>query len=349
MSNFLVSIIVPCYNASYYIKEVLESIQSQSYKNIECIIINDGSTDNTYEIIQTFMDEKRFHISTQENQGLSDTRNFALEKATGDFILFSDNDDILPVNAVENLVSAYTGKEDIILGKTATVSWKDQKVISYLPYFNNQKNQDIDNSHNEIFLKTITTGLSPMAQNKLYKTEFLKKNDLRFLSKIYHEDELWFFETMFKARSIVSIPQTTYNYTVDNPKSITKENSDKNLLGYLSVLKTIYNKYYLVYPEENITAYYIAHLKKIIIGDYAHGKKNYSVDALIQMQNTFKEINPIFRDVLGLSSTEKKYFRYINSISLKDLNTMSSQYMNTPVNSLRKHYKLLLFSIFNSK
>lgn len=349
MNNFLVSIIVPCYNASYYIKEVLESIQNQSHQNFECIIINDGSTDNTYEIIQTFADEERFHIFTQENQGLSDTRNNAMARVKGDFVLFSDNDDILPVNAIENLLSAYTGKEEIILGKTATVSWKDQQVISYLPYFNTDKIQNIDNSHNEIFLKTITKGLSPMAQNKLYKTEFLKKNGLQFLSKIYHEDELWFFETMFKARNIASIPQTTYHYTVDNPKSITKENSDKNLLGYLSVLKTIYTKYYLAYPEEHITAYYIAHLKKIIIGDYAQGKKNYSDAALQQMQDAFKEINPVFKDVPGLSGTEQKYFRYINSISLKDLDTMSSQYINTPVNSLRKHYKLLLFSIFNSK
>ena len=75
----LVSIIIPCYNASYYLKEVLESIKLQSYPNIECIAINDGSTDNTLDILNTFSDSQ-FHIYNQENRGLSDTRNLGMEK-----------------------------------------------------------------------------------------------------------------------------------------------------------------------------------------------------------------------------------------------------------------------------
>ncbi|AZA78213.1 glycosyltransferase family 2 protein [Chryseobacterium sp. G0186] len=345
MNDFLVSIIVPCYNASYYIKEVLESLQNQSYKNIECIIINDGSADDTLDIINTFSDP-RFKVYSQKNKGLSDTRNFGMEEATGDLIFFCDSDDSLPSNAIESLLSAHTGKEDIIVGKTALVSWEEKKTLSYLPHL--EKKQTIENSHSEVLIKNITEGLSPMAQNKLYKTDFLKKNSLQFLSKIYHEDELWFFEVMFAAKNVTFIPDVTYHYTADNSQSITKKNSDKNLLGYLSVIKTIYEKYYLNFPDQSIIAYYIVYLKKIIIGNYKH-HGNYSSEAIQEMEKTFREVNPKFNDNIELSNTEKKYFKFLNNVSLKDAETIKKEYFNLPVNSLRKHYKLLLFSIFNSK
>lgn len=342
-TDFLVSIIVPCYNASYYVREVLESIQSQTYANIECIIINDGSTDNTLEILNSFPDS-RFQIYNQENKGLSDTRNFGLEKAAGDFIYFCDSDDLLPSHAIESLISAYTGKEDIIIGKTATLAWEEKKIVSYLPH--PKEKQHFENTNSEVLLKNITEGLSPIAQNKLYRTEFLRKNNLKFLSGIYHEDELWFFEILFNAKNVTFIPEVTYHYTVDNAQSITKKNSDKNLLGYLSVIKTIYEKYYLKYPERSITAYYLAYLKKIIIGNFKH-HGNYSSEALQQMEKTFREVNPEFKDNIELKSIEKKYFRFLNNVSLKDSDTIRKEYFNNPVNSLRKHYKIVMFSLFN--
>ncbi|REC47076.1 glycosyltransferase family 2 protein [Chryseobacterium pennipullorum] len=344
-SHFLVSIIVPCYNASYYVKDVLESIQNQTHRNIECIIINDGSTDHTLEILNGFSDE-RFHIYSHENKGLSDTRNFGLEKVTGDFTFFCDSDDLLPADAIENLLSSYTGKEDIIIGKTATYSWEEKKNISFLPH--PEEKRVVENKNEEVLIQNMTEGLSPIAQNKLYRTEFLKDNNLRFLSGIYHEDELWFFETLFKAANVTFIPAVTYLYTVDNAQSITKKNSDKNLLGYLSVIETIYTRYYLKYPEKNAIAYYISYLKKIVIGNYKH-HGHYSAEAVQSMEKVFKEVNPKFSDSIPLKSTEKKYFRYLNAISLKDAESIKKEYFNNPVNSLRKHFKILLFSIFGSK
>ncbi|WP_066440751.1 glycosyltransferase [Chryseobacterium sp. CCH4-E10] len=339
-----VSIIVPCYNASHYMHEVLLSIQNQTYKNFQCILINDGSTDNTLEIIKNFPDE-RFEIYDQQNKGLSDTRNFGLEKAEGDFIFFCDSDDLLPPKAIETLVFAYTGKEDIIVGKTATYSWDKKENVSSLPH--PSERQVIANDHSEVLIKNMTEGLSPIAQNKLYRKAFIRENHLKFLSGIYHEDELWFFETMFRAKNVTFIPEVTYLYTVDNAQSITKKKSDKNLLGYLSVIKTIYNKYYLKYPDNNISAYYISYLKKITIGNFKNDS-NYSDEALFEMEKTFKEANPEFNDAINLKNIEKTYFKYLNTVSLKDSNTIKKEYFNRPVNSLRKHFKIIMFRLFNS-
>lgn len=342
--NLSVSIIVPCYNASHYIYEVLLSIHNQTYKNIQCILINDGSTDNTLEIIKNFSDE-RFEIYDQQNKGLSDTRNFGMEKAEGDFIFFCDSDDLLPPKAIETLVSVYTGKEDIIIGKTATYSWDRKENISSLPH--PSENQLITNENSEVLIKNMTEGLSPIAQNKLYRKAFIQKNHLKFLSGIYHEDELWFFETMFRAKNVTFIPEVTYLYTVDNAQSITKKKSDKNLLGYLSVIKTIYNNYYLKYPNKNISAYYISYLKKIIIGNFKNDS-NYSDEAVLEMEKVFKEVNPEFNNEINLKNIEKVYFKYLNTISLKDNNTIKREYFNRPVNSLRKHFKIIIFRLFNS-
>jgi glycosyltransferase involved in cell wall biosynthesis len=342
--SLLVSIIVPCYNASHYIADVLMSIQNQTYKNIQCILINDGSTDNTWEIIKSFSDE-RFEIYNQENKGLSDTRNFGIGEAKGDFIFFCDSDDLLPLKAIETLISVYTGKEDIIVGRTATYAWNKKENISFLPH--PEKKQIIHNNDSEVLLKNITEGLSPIAQNKLYKRSFITENNLKFLSGIYHEDELWFFETMFRAQNVVFIPEITYLYTVDNVQSITKKKSDKNLLGYLSVIKTIYKNYYLKYPERSINAYYIAYLKKIIIGNFKHDSQ-YSKEAVLEMEKIFKEVNPEFSDYINLKKIDKAYFKYLNNISLKSSDVIKKEYFTRPVNSLRKHVKIILFRLFNS-
>ncbi|KFF75924.1 hypothetical protein HX13_00630 [Chryseobacterium sp. P1-3] len=156
---------------------MLESIQNQTHYNIECIVINDGSTDNTLEIINSFQD-KRFQIYSQENKGLSDTRNSGLEKATGDFIFFCDSDDLLPSNALESLLSEYTGKEDIIAGKTATYAWEEKRNVAFLPQ--PKEKIRIENKNREVLILNMTEGLSPIAQNKLYRTSFLKENNLTF-------------------------------------------------------------------------------------------------------------------------------------------------------------------------
>ncbi|HAT3991927.1 TPA: glycosyltransferase family 2 protein [Elizabethkingia anophelis] len=339
----LVSIIIPCYNASYYLKEVLESIKLQSYPNIECIAINDGSTDNTLDILNTFSDSQ-FHIYNQENRGLSDTRNLGMEKATGDFIFFCDSDDILPTNAIESLVSAYTGKENIIIGKTANYAWETKKIDSHLPH--PKEKQYFANKNAEVLIQNISKGLSPIAQNKLYNSKFLKEKSLKFLSGIYHEDELWFFETMFTAENILFIPDVTYYYTMDNSQSITKNHNDRNLIGYLSVIETIYKKYYLEFPQKSITAYYLSHLKKIVMGNYKH-YSSYSNEALHKMEQIFQETNSKFNEDIKLKKIEKLYFRYINTVGLKDIASIRKEYFNSPVNSLGKRFKLFKFKLFN--
>ena len=102
-----ISIIVPVYNVSEYLAKCLDSLVSQSFKNIEIIVVNDGSTDNSEEIVKEYqkryMNIKYFY---KENGGLSSARNYGLEKATGEYIIIIDHDDKLTNNALEILYNA---------------------------------------------------------------------------------------------------------------------------------------------------------------------------------------------------------------------------------------------------
>jgi glycosyltransferase involved in cell wall biosynthesis len=103
--NILISIILPVYNAERYIKKCLLSIQNQTYRNLEIIIINDGSEDNSIQICQEIAkDDPRISIHSQKNGGSSSARNHGLNLATGDYIYFIDSDDFISHTCIERLV-----------------------------------------------------------------------------------------------------------------------------------------------------------------------------------------------------------------------------------------------------
>ena len=92
MNENLVSVIVPVYNVAQYVAECLNSLLNQTYRNLEIIVVDDGSTDNSLQICNTFLSDTRVKVFHKENGGLSDARNYGLEKATGAFVLFIDSD-----------------------------------------------------------------------------------------------------------------------------------------------------------------------------------------------------------------------------------------------------------------
>jgi glycosyltransferase involved in cell wall biosynthesis len=104
----LVSVIVPCYNQAQYLDECLQSVLNQTYTNWECIIINDGSTDNTAEVSKKWIEkDNRFFYYEKENGGVSTTRNYGIRKSTGTFILPLDGDDYIGNNYIETCVKEF--------------------------------------------------------------------------------------------------------------------------------------------------------------------------------------------------------------------------------------------------
>ena len=123
-----VSIIIPIFKVEKYIKRCLESVVSQDYSDIECILVNDCSPDDSFSIAKDFVDNYTGHISFSLvshniNKGLSEARNTGINQSKGDYIYFLDSDDAIPNDAISNLVQAAThhGYPEIVYGRTIGV------------------------------------------------------------------------------------------------------------------------------------------------------------------------------------------------------------------------------------
>ena len=111
----MISVIVPIYNVERYLDECLNSIQNQSYKDIEVILVNDGSTDSSKTICERYCEEdSRFHLINQTNQGQSVARNVGVTASKGEYIAFVDSDDIIKTNYLEKLMQYMTEEVDIV-------------------------------------------------------------------------------------------------------------------------------------------------------------------------------------------------------------------------------------------
>lgn len=101
----LISVIIPAYNAEKYVAKCLKSIQNNTYKNLEIIVINDGSKDNTQSVVESFMEDKRIVLINVENGGVSKARNLGLDRATGEYVAFIDSDDYVREDYFEELIA----------------------------------------------------------------------------------------------------------------------------------------------------------------------------------------------------------------------------------------------------
>lgn len=161
----LVSIIMPAYNAQDYIKQSIQSVVKQTYNNWELLIINDGSTDNTVSIVESFKDT-RIVLFSQENSGVSRARNYGISKAKGDYIAFLDSDDLWKNNKLNVQVSYMKKHPDIVLSYTDYDSFKLQNEIiknkQLYPF-------QIENQHDRLLVFNYIATLTVMLKKEIFQ------------------------------------------------------------------------------------------------------------------------------------------------------------------------------------
>lgn len=244
-----ISIIIPVYNVEKYIKICIESVINQTYKNLEILVINDGTKDKSFEIIESYLGDKRIKVINREkNSGIAVTRNIGISQATGEYIFFIDADDYLEINAIENLIEALND-EDIIGGnffyydeikknKTENIIKNDENsLMDSKKYFFNQASEIV-------------------VWNKLYRRSFLIENNLKFTEGIIHEDEEFSFNCYISSSKVKYIDKITYNYRINRENSIMdnirkKQNVEysikslEKILENLKLLKLKKNTYFI--------------------------------------------------------------------------------------------------------
>ena len=261
-SKELVSIIIAAYNEEKYIKRCLESVQKQTYKNIEIIVVNDGSTDNTEQICKEFSKkDSRIKYFSQENMGLPRTREKGLKEARGKYIQFIDSDDWCELNRTEALVEAIEKNDADIVFSSAYRHREDGiAVICNLPIGEGCYSVDELKS---IYLKPL---FGDMKKDKLITTGYVwcclyKKKvveNISFFDEIVlHEDEIINLQAMNNSKKICVISDPLYNYN--------------RRLNTLSKKNTYWKGYW-----ENMSAMYYVKMaigKKIFVNDDEYIKR----------------------------------------------------------------------------
>ncbi len=216
-----VSIIIPVYNVEPYLDRCLNSVINQTLKDIEIIVVDDGSTDNSKKIIDRYgqLDE-RVRIVHQNNQGVSAARNIGLNMAEGEYIGFVDSDDWIDENFYEKLYFS-AKKYDCDISSTNILKHKKYKKYNLLY----KKELIAENTTNKIKLCEDKTQRFFYVWNKIYKNSFIKKYNIKFpIGRIY-EDISFSINAIYFANKIVSVPSTKYNY-FERKDSITKSKND---------------------------------------------------------------------------------------------------------------------------
>lgn len=205
----LISVIVPIYNVEKYLNKCIDSIINQTYKNIEIILINDGSTDRSYELCTHYAKKDgRIKLINKKNGGLSDARNKGLEIAKGEYAVFIDSDDWIDRSMLEKLYDlSIKYNADIVQGDYVKVYSDDDSIINDI---NNievncySPEQALELLYSEKCVKTVVTW------NKLYKRTLF--NGINFPKGKIHEDEFTTYKLLHKANIVVDTNIPIYYY-----------------------------------------------------------------------------------------------------------------------------------------
>lgn len=214
----LLSYIVPVYNTAEWLRECLISLISHQGDEVEFIIINDGSTDKSSDILAEFAEsDRRFRIFHQENRGLSVARNVGLKHARGKYILFVDSDDSIETGAVANMLNtAIMSNADVVTGRIMCFN----ENYEFFPW-GKFLEPTLYTCGAELMNAIITrSNYFPMVFGYIVRRTLLIDNAILFVPGMIHEDELWTPQVLVKAGKSVTTSFNHYNYRISRTGSI---------------------------------------------------------------------------------------------------------------------------------
>lgn len=238
INNELISVIIPLYNNDKYIEQCILSILNQTYKNFEIIIVNDGSTDNSLNVCNKYISNKKITIFTKTNGGLSLARNYGLSNCNKNakYVVFVDSDDFIEPNYLEEL---YKKRTDLTICNIKNVYYNLKN--TRLETNTVVRPQVFENfNFNLEFAEFLSTGLFNSACNKLYSTLIITKHKLKFRDIEIAEDLDFNIRYLRYCSKIRFINEPLYNYVHYNG-TLTSHVSEQQYNNYLSIHQNLLN------------------------------------------------------------------------------------------------------------
>lgn len=247
----LVSVIIPVYNVLPYLREALDSVISQTYKNLEIIVVDDGSTDGSGEVCDEYLSDPRVIVIHQENKGLSGARNIGLNRMTGEYVAFLDSDDAFMPEMIEKML-------DALIRNNANISFcgYDECLTEFSLYNSDTQKTSKYLFDKEMILSSAESLNMIMANqtcwavwNKLYQHSIW--NSIRFPEGDNYEDMRVMCQAIERCNQIVTVPGIYILYR-QRLGSITKTQSEKNMQDYLAAVISI-EKYAMAHCPQIIS------------------------------------------------------------------------------------------------
>ena len=253
----MVSVIIPVYNVKKYLEKSVGSVTSQTYKELEILLVDDGSTDGSGEICDKLADmDSRIAVVHKKNGGLSDARNVGLDIATGDYILFVDSDDTVNPELIERCVkTAEKYSADIVLFDFEAVDEDTGRRGLFHSDF--PPHTRIAPERNKVLYTT-----APCAWNKLYRAELWKKTGIRYPVGLHYEDLATSPRIIFNAKIIVFLDAPPMYYYLLRKGSIMRnddyERSFKDRTAVLKLLKAFFESENVLGEYEEVLEFLVA-------------------------------------------------------------------------------------------
>ena len=232
-----VSVIIPVYNVEEYIRECLTSVVNQTLKDIEIIVVNDGTEDQSIERIKDIItNDIRIKLINKENGGLSSARNVGITNACSEYLLFLDSDDYLTLDALDELYSfAKTNELDQLFFNADPFFEKDAEEdnSSYKSYYKRNGKYDSIMSGQKLFIKfDENKDYKPSACLQLLRMEFISNKNINFYEGILHEDNLFTLQCLLNAERAAFLNKSFYKRRIHLNSIMTTSKGIRNSYGY---------------------------------------------------------------------------------------------------------------------
>lgn len=260
----MISIIIPIYNAEKYLRQCLDSIVSQTYKDWECILVDDGSSDGSPAICDEYaLKDARFRVVHQSNSGSSKARDRGLNEAQGDWFAFVDADDFVDKQYLESMLQvAIDNQSDVVLSayyvSQTTIQYHANKPSSLVPQ--------------KIILDTLNNKIHAGLWNKLFKSDIFSK--ISFPPYSYYEDMVVWIKSLYVCKKVAYCPVATYYYRY-NTESLTNKHDASRIDRYYEFCQNfmLLDKQYHISHDANLAkAFYftINMNKRSLVEKYFH-------------------------------------------------------------------------------
>lgn len=317
MSNKIkISIIVPVFNVEKYVERCIESLVNQDYDNIEIILIDDGSEDNSLKICKDYEKKyKNIKVYSKNNTGVSDTRNLGIEKAIGDYITFVDSDDFIAKDYISNVVNVikYNQFRLIRTGYTLIRDEKEKK-LSFIE--EDTKEQNLE----DVIKGILTTNLLNSSCMFFIEKNFLNENKIRFKNDIqYGEDLLFSIECYANVEKALYINNTGYYYYYNSDNSSSTTNIDKRIKYCIDNIN-VYSKLYFYGVEKEYITFNIYNkinyaMKFILSYNSVNYKEMRKILEIIMKNNNFNVINKY--SIMGIKYNQPKINKLLTLLLYK--------------------------------